>query len=309
MFVEHTPEELEKLKARYATTGSVLEAPKLIAAKAKSMLWHYVSTVLPDGFKAQVSRHQPAGHRALPRGLPERPATTWCAKSKQLPERLVLGTADGSLDIDRLDRKTQVLRAGPPSARPHQASGLRSGHLRGATTMTRPGRQWTDKARQDAVIADFKKTLGLPGRRPALLLFCSCVPCCSPASMHLSSRCSTSIAFIQDAELLQAIARVNRTAAGKTAGLLVDYFGVGAHLQKALTSLRSQKMPRMRSAHWPRSADNCRSCAIGTLALSPSLPRQASRPSTLMKMSKPALKSWPTRPCALGFERLAQINS
>ncbi len=40
--------------------------------------------------------------------------------------------------------------------------------------------------------------------------------------------------FIQDAELLQAIARVNRTAPGKTAGLLVDYYGVGAHLQRAL---------------------------------------------------------------------------
>ena len=55
MFVEHTPEELEKLKARYATTGAVLEAPKLIAAKATSMIWHYVSTVLPGGFKAQVA--------------------------------------------------------------------------------------------------------------------------------------------------------------------------------------------------------------------------------------------------------------
>ena len=68
MFAEHTAEEVEKLKARYATTGAVLEAPKLIAAKAKSMLWHYVSTVLPGGFKAQLSRHQPSGHGSLPRG-------------------------------------------------------------------------------------------------------------------------------------------------------------------------------------------------------------------------------------------------
>ena len=55
MFIEHTAEELEKLKARYATTGAVLEAPQLIAAKAKPMLWHYVSTVLPGGFKAQLA--------------------------------------------------------------------------------------------------------------------------------------------------------------------------------------------------------------------------------------------------------------
>ena len=54
MFAEHTDEELEKLKQRYATTGAVLEAPKLIAAKARDMLRHYVSTMLPNGFKAQV---------------------------------------------------------------------------------------------------------------------------------------------------------------------------------------------------------------------------------------------------------------
>jgi type I restriction enzyme R subunit len=56
--------------------------------------------------------------------------------------------------------------------------------------------------------------------------------------------------FIQDAELLQAIARVNRTAQGKPAGFLVDYFGVGSHLQKAL------------QAYAPEDAED----AIGALA-------------------------------------------
>ena len=54
MFAEHTPEELEAIKKRWATRGNVLEAPKLIAAKARSMLRHYVDTVLPNRFKAQV---------------------------------------------------------------------------------------------------------------------------------------------------------------------------------------------------------------------------------------------------------------
>jgi len=35
-------------------------------------------------------------------------------------------------------------------------------------------------------------------------------------------------------ELLQAIARVNRTNTGKTHGLVVDYYGVGHHLKEAL---------------------------------------------------------------------------
>ena len=90
MFAEHTADELEKLKARYATTGAVLEAPKLIAAKAKSMLWHYVSTVMPGGFKAQLVGHQPPGYRPLPRrtsGCTRRPGRS----DRGLPDHLVAG--------------------------------------------------------------------------------------------------------------------------------------------------------------------------------------------------------------------------
>lgn len=54
MFQERSPEELAAIRTKYATEGNVLEAPKLIAAKATDMLRHYVSTVLPNGFKAQV---------------------------------------------------------------------------------------------------------------------------------------------------------------------------------------------------------------------------------------------------------------
>ena len=59
MFAEHTDEEIEKLKQRYATSGAVLEAPSLIEAKARSMLLHYVSTVMPGGFKAQLAAAEP----------------------------------------------------------------------------------------------------------------------------------------------------------------------------------------------------------------------------------------------------------
>lgn len=54
MFRNRTPQELAAIRAKYATEGNVLEAPKLIAAKAEDMLRHYIDTVLPNGFKAQV---------------------------------------------------------------------------------------------------------------------------------------------------------------------------------------------------------------------------------------------------------------
>jgi len=49
-----TPEELEAIKQKYATKGHLLEAERLIAAKARNMLRHYVENILPNGFKAQV---------------------------------------------------------------------------------------------------------------------------------------------------------------------------------------------------------------------------------------------------------------
>ena len=109
MFAEHTAEEVEKLKARYATTGAVLEAPKLIAAKAKSMLWHYVSTRSARRLQGAGVRHQPAGDGPLPRGAPGCPRRTRRPDRSGCQSTCVRGAADGSLDIDGLDRRRQVL--------------------------------------------------------------------------------------------------------------------------------------------------------------------------------------------------------
>ncbi len=65
---------------------------------------------------------------------------------------------------------------------------------------------------------------------------------------------------IREAELLQAIARVNRTRLGKTAGFVVDYYGVAHHLKDALKEysatdiegvLQSLKdeIPKLRDRH------------------------------------------------------------
>jgi type I restriction enzyme, R subunit len=54
MFAERSAEELDAIKKRWATKGNVLEAPKMIEAKARDMLRHYVEGVMPNGFKAQV---------------------------------------------------------------------------------------------------------------------------------------------------------------------------------------------------------------------------------------------------------------
>jgi type I restriction enzyme R subunit len=232
MFVEQTPEEIEKLKARYATTGSVLEAPQLIAAKARSMLWHYVSTVFPEGFKAQVS----ATSRLATVRYREALLSARDDLVKQieaLPERLVNGTADGSVDIEGLDRKTQVLlraRQELELIKLLDFVPVISGDHNDDPTWT----EWTDKSRQDTVIADFKKPLGLASDKASPVAFLLVRTMLLTGFDAPVEQVLYLDRFIQDAELLQAIARVNRTEHGKRVGLLVDYFGVGAHLQKAL---------------------------------------------------------------------------
>lgn len=54
LFRQRTPEELEAIKRKYATKGHIFDAPALIADKARDMLRHYVTNILPNGYKAQV---------------------------------------------------------------------------------------------------------------------------------------------------------------------------------------------------------------------------------------------------------------
>jgi len=248
MFTEHTAKEIEKLKARYATTGAVLEAPNLIAAKAKSMLWHYVSTVLPGGFKAQLSAtSRLATVRYRDALLAAR--DDLLAQIEALPEHLVSGAADGSLDIDGLDRRKQVLIRALPHVQLIRLLDFVP-VISGSNNDDPTWAQWTDKTRQDAVIAGFKKPLGPTGERASPVAFLLVRTMLLTGFDAPVEQVLYLDRFIQDAELLQAIARVNRTAQGKAAGFLVDYFGVGAHLQKAL------------QAYAPEDAED----AIGALA-------------------------------------------
>lgn len=245
MFAELSDAELEKLKARYATTGSVVEAPKLIAAKAKSMLWHYVSTVMPNGFKAQVaasSRLATVRYREALLAARD----DLVAQIESLPD--YVRHADPE-EIDRLDRKTQILVHAADQLDLLKA--LEFVPVISSTNNDDPTwAQWTDKARQDAVIEDFKKDLGLPGEKTSPVAFLIVRTMLLTGFDAPVEQVLYLDRAVQDAELLQAIARVNRTASRKTVGLLVDYYGVGAHLQKAL------------KAYAPEDADD----AIGALA-------------------------------------------
>ncbi len=99
--------------------------------------------------------------------------------------------------------------------------------------------QWTGKQNQQASIDNFKLPLGpsTQGGSPLALLIVK--------SMLLTGFDAPQAQviyldrMIQEAELLQAVARVNRTAPKKSDGLVVDYYGVSAQLTQALAAYMS----------------------------------------------------------------------
>jgi len=216
MFRERTPAELEAIKAKYATTGDVLEAEKLIAAKARDMLRHYVTTVLPDGYKAQVVavsrraavRYQKAlveAHRALVAELEAIPGAA--------PHTAPLQDLLPYLDRIRQLRFVTVISGehnDPPS-----------------------WRQWTRAGPQDAAIEDFKKPFDDQAGTgyTAMLIVKNMLITGFDAPVEQAMYLDRPM---HGYELLQAIARVNRTYRKKDCGLVVDYYGLAHHLHQAL---------------------------------------------------------------------------
>ena len=236
MFRERTPEELEALKRKYATEGDVLEAKNLIAAKARDMLRHYVESLLPNGLKAQVV------------------ATSRLAAvryQKALAEAHEVLIADlETLEPWLLDLTPEELESRDPEARflvrahPHLET-IRRLEFAAVISGDRndpPGwAEWTADARREDHVARFKRPLSHddPGRQDGLAFLCV-------KSMLLTGFDAPveGVLYLdrkmRGHELLQAIARVNRTHPDKEAGLVVDYYGVTRHLEQALADYNAE---------------------------------------------------------------------
>ena len=230
MFRDYTPEELAIIKAKYGTEGDVLDAPLLIETKARDMLRHYVGVVMPEGFKAQVV------------ATSRRAAVTYGEKLLVARDELVvqleaLPTATLSLGEDELakrDRDTQFLvRAHPllPLLRVIDVAVVISGDHNDPESWW----DWTDKEKQKDYTARFKRQLAAETTDrtdPLSILVVNNMLITgfdAPVEqvMYLDRK-------VISHDLLQAIARVNRTSSGKKCGYVVDYIGVARHLTEAL---------------------------------------------------------------------------
>jgi type I restriction enzyme, R subunit len=272
LFREHTPEELEAIKKKYATKGQIFEAPDLIRDKALDMLRHYVTNILPNGFKAQVVAYS---RLAVVRYLDAFAA----ARDELLAQAGALSADDKAMDDEALCQRPPGVQAQVQAWRYREllAKIEFAPVISGSNNDDPAWKQWTDSGPQKERIERFKKPLlhKEPAKADplAFLIVKSMLLTGFDAPiegvMYLDRP-------IREAELLQTIARVNRTGHGKKFGIVVDYFGLAHHLKEALSvyadedidgALQSLKdeVPVLRDRHL-RVVDLFRSRGIESLA-------------------------------------------
>jgi type I restriction enzyme R subunit len=231
LFGDRSPEELEAIRQKYATKGNLFEAPALIADKARDMLRHYVTNILPSGLKAQVVAYS---RLAVVRYF----AALQVARDELLVEAAALSDADKTLDQEALCRRPPMVQARVQAWRYRDK--LRelifAPVISGDNNDDPAWKEWTDSTGHKDRIKRFKKPLFHKDAAKtdplAFLIVKSMLLTGFDAPiegvMYLDRP-------IKEAELLQTIARVNRTGHGKQFGIVVDYFGLAHHLKQALS--------------------------------------------------------------------------
>ncbi len=232
LFREHTKDELEAIKKKYATKGQIFEAPQLIQEKAADILRHYVTHILPNGYKAQLVAYS---RRAAMRYYEALEA----AKKELLEEALSLSPEDKALDDTQLLTRPPRIKAAIQAWRYRDvlktlefAVVFSSGNNDDSAWA-----KWSERSAVERHIKRFKKPLMHDDSAKtdplAFLIVKSMLLTGFDAPIEGVMYLDRSM---REAELLQAIARVNRTGHGKTHGIVVDYFGVANHLKEALAA-------------------------------------------------------------------------
>ncbi len=150
----------EAIKRKYATKGAIFEAHKLIEAKARDMLRHYVANILPNGLKAQVVAYSRRAAVRYQHAFTE-------ARDDLVQAALALDEETRKLDDLALSGKPAKLRAAVYAARQLDAlrssSSLRSSRPR--TTTRRSGTSGATAARSRAASRASRSRCRSPVRR------------------------------------------------------------------------------------------------------------------------------------------------
>lgn len=228
-FSEYTQAEQQEIMRRYANQTRVLEAPKLIAVKARDMLEHYIEKILPDEFKAQVV----AVSRVATIRYQESLST---ARDEIIRDLESFDTSLLNLDDEakaHLDTYTQFLIRAYPML--EKIRRLEFAAIISADHNDPPSwKQWTDKANQEENERLFKLPMTHSDPEKCSSLAFICVKKMHTVGFNAPREQVLYLdRYAKEHELLQVIARVNRRAKGKSCGYVVDYIGLADELQEA----------------------------------------------------------------------------
>ncbi|MER7735909.1 HsdR family type I site-specific deoxyribonuclease [Streptomyces erythrochromogenes] len=238
-FEELTDEQYDALQKRYANASAVLTANDMIRRKARHILRHYVEGAMKEGFKAQVVAHS--------RGIAVRyrealldardELVTEVEKAAKAPAR-TLAKAQETPAEDRTPRQRMLVAAHKQLAllKAIDFVPVISPDSEDALSWA----AWSEGSAQEKAIKAFRSPFpnatGLTaGSKPVAMVIVRTMLLTgfdAPIEqvLYLDRR-------MREAELLQAVARVNRTyGEKKQAGYVVDYAGVAKALLEALSA-------------------------------------------------------------------------
>jgi type I restriction enzyme, R subunit len=221
LFADLTKEQIELIKKKYGTKGDILEAPKRIEAIAKNMVEHYITNILPNGYKAQVVTSSRKAAIIYNKALIEALKDYYEAMNDDEPYKELVGKLQSTVVISSKHNDNSDDFPKEFSSKSHKDNSVANFKKQLFTSSPL-------EASKDEDIYDPLKTSQL-----AFLVVSDMLLTGFDAPieqvMYLDKKLTAH-------NLLQAIARVNRTYEGKTRGLIVDYYGVGAHLKDALAN-------------------------------------------------------------------------
>jgi len=211
LFKDRSEEELIAIRKKYGATGDILEAEDRIEEISNDLVKHYINNVLPSGFKAQVvcSSKQAAIHyqtyiyKALAEWITQEKSKDEAEQDKELLDQVGFLKAAVIISSDGTNEKAVFVAA-------------------------------RKESRELNAVENFKKKFDNkhPATGVAFLIVCDMLLTGFDAPieqvMYIDKK-------LKEHNLLQAIARVNRTYSNKTVGYVVDYIGLTENLKTALS--------------------------------------------------------------------------
>ena len=215
MFRDRSEEERQEIQKRYGTMTAYLESKDRIKKIAEDIIEHYTQEVLPNGLKAQVVATS---------------IVAACRYKYELDEAIKVRIEKELLKPES-ERDEELLK---------QMQFLKVCAVVTMADNNEPG--YISRARRDATemdaIESFKKDFNYDKPESGIAILCVCDRLLTgfdapvEQAMYLDKN-------LREHDLMQAIARVNRTKVMKSGyvkehGIVVDYFGVASHLKTAL---------------------------------------------------------------------------